>query len=242
MADAPSADAAAGRERPAPHRGRRVTASRTGLAAAGSAGPAPEGIDPRLVRRFIELAGGPRAPPRRRARPPARRRRRPSRRYRESFELEGVRRPRGARHPRARQDADAPEALAQLRDATGVMFTGGDQLRLLEIFSGARVHGRPAAPHPRGHSSSAAPAPAPWRIGDPAIVRGEPDRVLRGRRRSGTRPASASSRASAWTRTSWCAAAWPRLVAMVGRLPGHRRPRHRGGLRASRSRPTASPP
>ena len=74
---------------------------------------------------------------------------------------------------RSRDEADAPATLKRLEKATGVMFTGGDQLRLLEIFSGARFM---AALRRRiregmvvGGSSAGAMA-----MGDPAIVRGEP--------------------------------------------------------------------
>lgn len=135
-------------------------------------GSAPEGLDPRLVRRFIELAGGPAA-----ARPavvPSASEEVPETvaTYREAFEREGVRHL-DVLDVRSRVDADAPDTLQRLADATGVMFTGGDQLRLLEIFSGARFM---AALRQRiregmvvGGSSAGAMA-----MGDPAIVRGEP--------------------------------------------------------------------
>ncbi len=135
-------------------------------------GSAPEGLDPRLVRRFVELAGG---------RSHARLAVVPSASeevpetvatYREAFGHEGVRHL-DVLDVRSRGEADAPETLKRLEKATGVMFTGGDQLRLLEIFSGARFM---AALRRRiregmvvGGSSAGAMA-----MGDPAIVRGEP--------------------------------------------------------------------
>jgi len=148
-----------------------VTQARTGwkLLIGGSA---PDGLDPRLVRRFVDLAGGPSAA--RLAVVPSASEEVPETvaTYREAFGREG------ARHldvldVRSREEADAPDTLQRLADATGVMFTGGDQLRLLEIFSGAQFM---AALRRRiregmvvGGSSAGAMA-----MGDPAIVRGEP--------------------------------------------------------------------
>lgn len=40
----------------------------------------------------------------------------------------------------ARQDADSESALAQLRIATGIFFTGGDQLKLIGLIGGTRLH------------------------------------------------------------------------------------------------------
>ena len=165
----------AGRRRRSPRRrrrrGRRVTRGGTGwkLLIGGSA---PEGLDPRLVRRFIELAGGPAAA--RLAVVPSASEEVPETvaLYRESFGREGVD-DLMVLDPRSREEADAPGTVRKLAEATGVLFTGGDQLRLLEIFSGAQFM---AALRQRiregivvGGSSAGAMA-----MGDPTIVRGEP--------------------------------------------------------------------
>lgn len=40
----------------------------------------------------------------------------------------------------SRYDADSESALAQLRAATGIFFTGGDQLKLVGLIGGTRLH------------------------------------------------------------------------------------------------------
>ena len=135
-------------------------------------GSGPEGMDPRFMRRFIELAGGPRE-----ARiavvPTASEERADTiARYSESFQRED------AQHlaiidVRERADAEKPAFLAQLRDATAVMFTGGDQLRLLDILMGtefvAELRRRAREGLVIGGSSAGSMA-----LGDPVIVRGDP--------------------------------------------------------------------
>jgi cyanophycinase len=135
-------------------------------------GSAPEGLDPRLVRRFVELAGGPAV-----ARPavvPSASEEVPETvaSYREAFAREGVRQL-DVLDVRSREEADAPDTLRRLTDATGVMFTGGDQLRLLEIFSGARFMAALRRRVREGMVVSGSSAGA-MAMGDPAIVRGEP--------------------------------------------------------------------
>ncbi len=41
---------------------------------------------------------------------------------------------------KARRDAESDEAVAVLRAATGIFFTGGDQLRLVGLLGGTRLH------------------------------------------------------------------------------------------------------
>jgi len=135
-------------------------------------GSAPEGMDRRLVRRFVELAGG--ADGARLAVVPTASEEVPETvaRYLAAFEREGARDV-DVLDVRSPADADAPAMLAALRDATGVMFTGGDQLRLLDIFDGSgflaelRRRGRDGLLV--GGSSAGAMV-----LGDPVIVRGEP--------------------------------------------------------------------
>lgn len=135
-------------------------------------GSAPDGLDPRLVRRFVELAGGPAAA--RLAVVPSASEEVPETvaTYRDAFAHEGVRHL-DVLDVRSRDEADAPQTLQRLGDATAVMFTGGDQLRLLEIFSGARfmaaLRRRVREGMVVGGSSAGAMS-----LGDPAIVRGEP--------------------------------------------------------------------
>jgi cyanophycinase len=134
-------------------------------------GSGPDGMDPRFVRRFIELAGGARE-----ARiavvPTASEERADTiARYIESFRREDV-------HDleildvRDRAGADDPDVLRRLRAATGVMFTGGDQLRLLDFLMGTEFAvelGRLGdGPSVIGGSSAGSMA-----LGDPAIVRGD---------------------------------------------------------------------
>lgn len=140
-------------------------------------GSGPDGMDPRFVRRFIELAGGTRA-----ARiavvPTASEERADTiARYTESFrseDVEGI----DVLDVRERAGADDPEVLGRLRAATGVLFTGGDQLRLLDILMDTEFaatlrylgEGRAVI----GGSSAGAMA-----LGDPVIVRGEPSEFYR---------------------------------------------------------------
>jgi cyanophycinase len=135
-------------------------------------GSGPEGMDPRFVHRFVELAGGPRE-----ARiavvPTASEERADTiARYKESFEREGVQRLE-VLDIRERADVDDPEQLRRLRDATAVMFTGGDQLRLLDILMGtefvAELRRRGREGLVVGGSSAGSMA-----LGDPVIVRGDP--------------------------------------------------------------------
>jgi len=53
-------------------------------------------------------------------------------------------------HPQERGEADQPEAAAQLRDATAVFLTGGNQLRLTSIVLGTRLHQGLHLAHDRG--------------------------------------------------------------------------------------------
>ncbi len=135
-------------------------------------GSGPDGMDPRFVRRFVELAGGARE-----ARiavvPTASEERADTiARYQESFRLGDV------RHlevldVRERAGAEAPAILSSLRAATGVMFTGGDQLRLLDILMdtefAAELRRLGEGGAVIGGSSAGSMA-----LGDPVIVRGEP--------------------------------------------------------------------
>jgi cyanophycinase len=135
-------------------------------------GSGPEGMDRRFIRRFVELAGG--AHDARVAVVPTASEERAETiaRYEESFAPEGV------RHleildVREHEDADLPETVDRLRDATAVMFTGGDQLRLLDVLMGTefaaelRRRGRDGVVI--GGSSAGSMA-----LGDPVILRGEP--------------------------------------------------------------------
>ncbi len=136
-------------------------------------GSGPEGMDRRFVRRFVELAGGARE-----ARiavvPTASEERADTiARYKESFEREDVQRLEML-DIRAHKDADDPENLRKLRDVTAVMFTGGDQLRLLDILMStefvAELRRRSREGLVVGGSSAGSMA-----LGDPVIVRGDPD-------------------------------------------------------------------
>jgi cyanophycinase len=137
-------------------------------------GSGPEGMDRSIMRRFVELAGGAVA-----ARvaivPTASEQRTDTiERYENAFELEDV------HHLevidiRTHHQADQPEMLQALEDATAVMFTGGDQLRLLTILRGTRfvdeLRRRSRDGLVVGGSSAGSMA-----LGDPVIVRGEPTR------------------------------------------------------------------
>lgn len=138
-------------------------------------GSGREGMDRGIVRRFVELAGGPMD-----ARvvivPTASEQRKQTiERYQNAFELEDLQRI-GVLDIRTRHHADEPESLRRLREATGVMFTGGDQLRLLTILEGTRFADELRQRGCQeglvvGGSSAGAMA-----LGDPAIVRGDAKR------------------------------------------------------------------
>ena len=187
-------------------------------------GSAPEGLDPRLVRRFVDLAEGLRPPARRRAlgeRGGAGDRRQ----YTKSFAREDV------QHldildVRAHEDADAPDTLSRLGQATAVMFTGGDQLRLLDLLWGAS-----SSPPCGGASAKACwsggPARAPWRSATRRSCAANPRSSSRPEP-SAARLASASSRASVDTHFV-VRGRLPPGDAGLG-VPGHDGPRHRGRL------------
>ena len=135
-------------------------------------GSGPEGMDRAIVRRFIELAGG--AVDARVAIVPTASEQRAAtiEHYENTFELEDV------QHIdvidiRTHHHADEPKTLKALEDATAVMFTGGDQQRLLSILAGTRfVEELRRRSHDGlvvGGSSAGSMA-----LGDPVIVRGEP--------------------------------------------------------------------
>ena len=134
-------------------------------------GSGPEGMDRRFIRRFIELGGGPRE-----ARvavvPTASEERADTiAHYEESFRREDV------QHleildVRERSDADLPETLQRLSDATAVMFTGGVQLRARRPH-GHRVRRRVAPPQRDGVVIGGSSAGS-IALGDPVILRGEP--------------------------------------------------------------------
>ena len=137
-------------------------------------GSGPEGMDRAIMRRFVELAGG--AVEARVAIVPTASEQRAEtvERYENAFELEDV------HHLevidiRTHHQADEPEMLQALEDATAVMFTGGDQLRLLSILQGTRfvdeLRRRSRDGLVVGGSSAGSMA-----LGDPVIVRGEPTR------------------------------------------------------------------
>jgi cyanophycinase len=135
-------------------------------------GAGQDGMDPRFVRRFIELAGGT-GEARIAVVPTASEERAETlERYRESFRREGVG-DLAVLDGRDRAEADHPETLRRLRAATGVLFTGGDQLRLLDILMGtefaAELRRAGEGATVIGGSSAGAMA-----LGDPVIVRGEP--------------------------------------------------------------------
>jgi cyanophycinase len=148
-----------------------VTKARTGWRLLIGGSP-EQGMDSRLVRRFVELAGG--AEDARVAVVPTASEEvaETVARYVAALENEGARDV-DVLDVRSHADADTPATLASLRDATGVMFTGGDQRRLLDIFEGTRfaaeLRRRGAAGLLVGGSSAGAMA-----LGDPVIVRGEP--------------------------------------------------------------------
>lgn len=134
-------------------------------------GSGENGMDRRMIRRFVELAGGAD-----KARilvvPTASEERAETiAHYLAAFKLEDTKQVE-VLDIRTRADADAPATVLALRDATAVMFTGGDQLRLLDILMGTefcaelRHRGRSLVV---GGSSAGSMA-----LGDPVIVRGDP--------------------------------------------------------------------
>ena len=70
---------------------------------------------------------------------------------------------------RSRSEVDTPELLAKLEDATGVYFTGGDQLRLVSVLGGTafarRLRERHAEGLPLGGTSAGASAMSAVMIG-----------------------------------------------------------------------------
>ena len=58
--------------------------------------------------------------------------------YKEAFERLGCRNV-GTMHIKSRQDAMKPEFEARMKDCDGIMFTGGNQLRLSTIFGGTNI-------------------------------------------------------------------------------------------------------
>lgn len=136
-------------------------------------GSGPEGMSRRPIRRFVDLAGGPDD-----ARvvvvPTASEQHRETiDAYVNAFELAD------AQHIevldiRTHGQARQPETLRTLHAATGIIFTGGDQLRLLSILGGTPFAAELRRRHAHeglvvGGSSAGAMA-----LGDPVIVRGEP--------------------------------------------------------------------
>ena len=137
-------------------------------------GSGAEGMDRSIMRRFVELAGG--AVEARVAIVPTASEQRTEtiERYEAAFELEDV------HHLevidiRTHHQADEPQMLQALAAATAIMFTGGDQLRLLSILQGTRfideLRRRSRDDLVVGGSSAGSMA-----LGDPVIVRGEPTR------------------------------------------------------------------
>ncbi len=135
-------------------------------------GSGPDGMDRRLVRRFVELAGGPEAAHIVVVPTASEERTETIAHYVSAFELEDVK-DLEVLDIRTHDDADLPKTAHVLRKATGVMFTGGDQLRLLDILQGtgftAELRRRGRDGIVIGGSSAGSMA-----LGDPVIVRGEP--------------------------------------------------------------------
>ena len=139
-------------------------------------GSGPEGMDRRLLQRFVALAGGgmdarvaivPTASEERAA---------TIERYQNAFEMENVQHI-DVLDIRTHHHADQPVTLKALRAATAVMFTGGDQLRLLTILHGTKfvalLRRRAGEGLLIGGSSAGSMA-----LGDPVIVRGDPTRFF----------------------------------------------------------------
>lgn len=137
-------------------------------------GSGPEGMDRRLLQRFVELAGG--AMNARVAIVPTASEERVAtiERYENAFEMENVQHI-DVLDIRTHRHADQPETLEALRAATAIMFTGGDQLRLLTILHGTKfakeMRRRAGEGLLVGGSSAGAMA-----LGDPVIVHGDPAR------------------------------------------------------------------
>ena len=135
-------------------------------------GSGPEGMDRSLLHRFVELAGGPMNA--RVAIVPTASEERVAtiERYENAFEMENVQHI-DVLDIRTHRHADQPEMLNALHAATAIMFTGGDQLRLLTILQGTKfvdeLRRRAGEGLLVGGSSAGAMA-----LGDPMIVRGEP--------------------------------------------------------------------
>lgn len=136
-------------------------------------GSGPEGMDGRLVRRFTELAGGadearvfvvPTA---------SEERTETIAHYLGAFELEGVKHME-VLDVRTHADAELPASLDALREATGVMFTGGDQLRLLDAFAGTDFVAELRRRCREGGLVVGGSSAGSMALGDPVIVRGEP--------------------------------------------------------------------
>jgi cyanophycinase len=135
-------------------------------------GSGPEGMERRLIQRIVELAGGAEA-----ARvvvvPTASEQRAATiERYENAFQLEEV------EHIevldiRTHKHADKAETLRVLGEATAVVFTGGDQLRLLSILAGTRFVAELRRLNREGLVVAGSSAGA-MALGDPVIVRGEP--------------------------------------------------------------------
>jgi cyanophycinase len=69
--------------------------------------------------------------------------------YRDLFLSLGIGRVSGI-HPEERNDANAPEAIDLLAEATGVFLTGGNQSRLTQVVGGTRLADALANAHDRG--------------------------------------------------------------------------------------------
>jgi cyanophycinase len=69
--------------------------------------------------------------------------------YRELFGALGIGEVVGVR-PEERAEADAPEAAAALRDATGIYLTGGNQSRLTQVVAGTKLGDALFLAHDRG--------------------------------------------------------------------------------------------
>ncbi len=135
-------------------------------------GSGPEGMSRRLIQRFVDLAGGAED-----ARvvvvPTASEQRAETiERYVNAFELEDTEHVK-VLDIRTRRKADEPETLAALDDATGVIFTGGDQSRLLSILGHTHFVAELKRCHLDGLVVGGSSAGA-MALGDPVIVHGEP--------------------------------------------------------------------
>jgi len=137
-------------------------------------GSGPEGMDRLLIRRLVDLAGGA-ADARVAIVPTASEQRAATiEHYQNTFELEDV------QHIEVldihtRHHADQRETLQALEEATAIVFTGGDQVRLLSILQGTgfvdELRRRSRDGLVVGGSSAGAMA-----LGDPVIARGDPTR------------------------------------------------------------------